>query len=58
VEGATPALSIARSKPQWRIMLDALECLIRESPDAEKKKITEIVKRVGRSRGDLATIDR
>jgi hypothetical protein len=34
------ALSIAQAKPQWRIILGALECLIRESPDAEKREST------------------
>jgi hypothetical protein len=42
------ALSILRAKPQWRVLIDALECLMRELPDSEKRKVHEIAKSWGR----------
>jgi hypothetical protein len=38
------ALSILRAKPQWRILIDALECVMRELPDSEKQKVHAIAK--------------
>ena len=38
------ALSILRAKPQWRVLIDALECLMRELSDSEKRKVHEIAK--------------
>jgi len=38
------ALSILRAKPQWRVLIDALECLMRDLPDSEKRKVHEIAK--------------
>jgi hypothetical protein len=38
------ALSILRSKPQWRILIDAIECVMRELPESEKRKVHEIAK--------------
>jgi hypothetical protein len=38
------ALSILREKPQWRVLIDALECLMRDLPDSEKRKVHEIAK--------------
>jgi predicted DNA-binding protein len=42
------ALSILRSKPQWRVMIDAIECLMRELPDSERRMVHEIARRSGR----------
>ena len=38
------ALSILRAKPQWRVLIDAVECLMRELPDAERRRVQEIAK--------------
>jgi hypothetical protein len=38
------ALSILRSKPQWRILIDAIECLMRELPESEKRRVYDIAK--------------
>jgi hypothetical protein len=42
------ALSIIRSKPQWRILIDAIECVMRELPESEKRMVDEIAKGCGR----------
>jgi predicted DNA-binding protein len=42
------ALSIVRSKPQWRIVIDAIECLMRELPESDRRMVREIAKRSGR----------
>jgi len=39
------ALAILRSKPQWRILIDAIECLMRELSESEKRMVHEIAKR-------------
>jgi hypothetical protein len=39
------ALSIVRSKPQWRILIDAIECLMSELSESERRTVREIAKR-------------
>jgi hypothetical protein len=39
------ALGILRSKPQWRILIDAIECLMRELSESERRTVHEIAKR-------------
>src|SRR5579864_5260924 len=39
------ALGILRSKPQWRILIDAIECLMRDLPESERRMVHEIAKR-------------
>src|ERR1700676_3519378 len=39
------ALSIVRSKPQWRILIDAIECVMGELSESEKRMVDEIAKR-------------
>jgi hypothetical protein len=38
------ALSILHAKPQWRVLIDALECLMRELPPVERRRVQEIAK--------------
>jgi hypothetical protein len=38
------ALSILRSKPQWRVLVDALDCLMRELPDPERREVQKLAK--------------
>jgi hypothetical protein len=42
------ALGILRSKPQWRILIDAIDCLMRELPESERRMVRKIAKRSGR----------
>jgi len=39
------ALGILRSKPQWRILIDAIECLMRELSEPERRMVHEIARR-------------
>ena len=43
------ALSVLRSKPQWRVLIDAIECLIRDLPESEKRIVHDI--ETGNARG-------
>jgi hypothetical protein len=41
------AISVLRAKPQWRVLIDALELLVRELTVAEKRRL----RRMARSKG-------
>jgi hypothetical protein len=42
------ALGILNGKPQWRILIDAIECLVRALPESDQRRMLEITKRAGR----------
>jgi predicted transcriptional regulator len=48
VKAKLQALSLIAARPQWRIITDAIECFLRERPEAEQRMVDELV---GRSRG-------
>jgi hypothetical protein len=39
------ALSVMQSKPQWRIMLESIECLRRSLSEADQLRVQELIKR-------------
>ena len=39
------ALSVVSSRPQWRIITDAIECYLRERSDPERRMVDELVTR-------------
>jgi hypothetical protein len=47
VKAKLHALSLIGSRPQWRIVTDAIECYLRERPDGEQRMVDDLV---GRSR--------
>jgi predicted DNA-binding protein len=47
VKAKLQALSLIASRPQWRIITDAIDCYVRERTDAERRMVEELV---GRSR--------
>ena len=47
VKAKLQALSLIASKPQWRIITDAIDCYLRERPEPERRMVDEIA---GRSR--------
>jgi hypothetical protein len=47
VKAKLQALSVISSRPQWRLISDAIECYLRDRPEAEQKMVGELV---GRSR--------
>jgi predicted DNA-binding protein len=47
VKAKLQAISVLASRPQWRIITDAIDCYLRERPEAERLMIDELA---GRSR--------
>jgi len=47
IKAKLQALSLVRSRPQWRIITEAIECYLRERSEPEQKMVDELV---GRSR--------
>ncbi len=39
------ALSVLKAQPQWRVVIEAIDCLVRTLPEGERQQILEIVKR-------------
>jgi predicted DNA-binding protein len=52
VKAKLQALSLLASRPQWRIITDAIDCYIRERSDSERRMVEELV---GRSRARART---
>jgi hypothetical protein len=50
VKAKLRALSLLASRPQWRIVTDAIDCYIRERSDADRRMLGELV---GRSRSRI-----
>jgi hypothetical protein len=42
---ALGALSVIHAKPQWRIVLESIECHIRSLSESEQRRLQELVKR-------------
>lgn len=47
VKAKLHALSLVASRPQWRIVTDAIECYLRERPAGDQQMVDDLV---GRSR--------
>jgi len=45
VKAKLQALSLIASKPQWRIITDAIDCYVRGRSDAERRMVDELVGR-------------
>ena len=45
VKATLQALSLIASKPQWRIITDAIGCYLRERTDVERRMVDELVGR-------------
>ena len=48
VKAKLQALSLVGSRPQWRIITDAIDCFLRDRSEAERQKVNELA---SRSRG-------
>jgi hypothetical protein len=44
------ALSQIRKQPQWRLIVDSVECYLRDLPDAERREVDDVIRSRGRSR--------
>ena len=51
VKAKLQALSLIASRPQWRIITDAIDCYMRERTEGERRIVDELV---GRSKGRAA----
>ena len=45
IRAKVQALSVISSRPQWRLISDAIECYLRDRPEAEQKMVDELVVR-------------
>jgi len=52
VKAKLQALSLIASKPQWRIITDAIDCYLRERPEPERRMVDELA---GRSKARSRT---
>jgi predicted DNA-binding protein len=57
VKAKLHALSLVTSRPQWRIITDAIDCYLRARPEAERRIVDDLAGRPrarARGRRDLA----
>ena len=47
VKAKLQALSVITGRPQWRLIIDSIECFFKDRPEAEQRMVRELV---GRSR--------
>ena len=47
VKAKLQALSVITGRPQWRLIIDSIECFLKDRPEAEQRMVRELV---GRSR--------
>jgi len=45
VKARLQAMSLLASRPQWRIITDAIDCYLRERPEAEQRMVDELASR-------------
>ena len=45
VKAKLQALSLIASKPQWRIITDAIDCYLRDRPEPEQRMVDELAGR-------------
>jgi predicted DNA-binding protein len=46
VKAKLQALSVAASRPQWRIVTEAIDCYLRDRSEAERRKVAELAGRL------------
>jgi predicted DNA-binding protein len=49
VKAKLQAISLIAARPQWRVITDAIDCYLRDCPDAERKMVDELVGRRSRT---------
>jgi predicted DNA-binding protein len=45
VKATLQALSVISSRPQWRLISDAVECYYRQRPEAERRLVEDLIRR-------------
>jgi len=48
VKAKLQAMSLVSSRPQWRLITDAIDCYLKTRPHAEQKRIHYVLGRAGR----------
>ena len=43
VKATLRALSVVSSRPQWRLIVEAIDCYLRERPDDERRSVEELL---------------
>jgi hypothetical protein len=50
VKAKLHALSVVRSRPQWRLIVEAIDCYLRERPNDERRLVNGLLNRKRRHR--------
>jgi predicted DNA-binding protein len=58
VKAKLHALSLVTSRPQWRLISDAIECYLRERPETDRARVEEFLKRIRRTSTPEPAADR
>ena len=58
VKAKLHALSFVTSRPQWRLISDAIECYLRERPETDRMRVEEFLKRIRRTSPPEPAADR
>lgn len=45
VKATLNALSLVRSRPQWRVIVDAIDCYLRGRPEEERRSVEVLLNR-------------
>jgi len=46
IKAKLQALSLVSAQPQWRLVTDAIDCYLRERPEAEQQMVADLVGRL------------
>jgi predicted DNA-binding protein len=47
VKAKLHAISVVSGRPQWRLITDAIECYLKDRPEAEQKLVSDVLNRKG-----------
>jgi predicted transcriptional regulator len=50
VKAKLHAISVVSGRPQWRLITDAIECYLKDRPEAEQKLVSDVLKEKGAGR--------
>lgn len=45
VKAKLQALSVISGRPQWRLIIDSIDCFLKQRPEAEQRMVDELVAR-------------
>jgi hypothetical protein len=54
IKAKLQALSLVSARPQWRLLSDAIDCYLRDRPEAERRLVDALMTRSRRSRAPRA----